>query len=58
MLRSITVYGAVCKALSRPVFLTSTTTNAREFSRFLDHLIDKCRHLARPVLVLDNHRAH
>ena len=52
------MYGAVCRALSRPVFLTSTTTNAREFSRFLDHLIDKCRHLAHPVLVLDNHRAH
>ena len=58
MLQSVTVYGAVSKALDRPVFLTSTTTNAAEFSRFLDHLTEKCRHLDRPVLVLDNHRAH
>ena len=58
MLQNITVYGAVSKALSLPVFLTSTTTNAPEFGRFIDHLIEKTRLLQRPVLVLDNHRAH
>ena len=57
-LRSVTVYGAVSRAIPTAVFLTSTTTNAAEFSRFLDHLAEKSRHLARPVLVLDNHRAH
>ena len=58
ILKSVTVYGAISKALSLPVFLTSTTTNGPEFGRFLDHLIEKTRLLERPVLVLDNHRAH
>ena len=58
MLKNITVYGAITKALPQPVFFTSTTTNQHEFSRFLDHLIEKTRLLRRPVLVLDNHRAH
>ena len=57
-LQSVTVFGAVSRALPSAIFLTSTTTNAAEFSRFLDHLAEKSRHLARPVLVLDNHRAH
>ena len=58
MLRSVTVYGAVSKSLPRPIFLTSTTTNGPEFGRFIDHLIEKTRLLQRPVLILDNHRAH
>ena len=43
ILQSVTVYGAVTKALSLPVFLTSTTTNGPEFGRFIDHLIEKTR---------------
>ena len=58
VLKSVTVYGAVCKAIPRPIFFTSHTTNAPEFGRFIDYLIEKTRHLQRPVLVLDNHRAH
>ena len=57
-LLSITVYGAVSKALKKPVFLTSSTTNGPEFGRFIDHLIEKTKLLQRPILVLDNHRAH
>ena len=58
MLRNVTVYGAVTRALPRPIFFMSTTTNAREFQRFVHVLIEKTRHLTKPVLVLDNHRAH
>ena len=58
MLRNVTVYGAISGAIPFPVFLTSHTTNQQEFSRFIDHLIEKTRLLRRPVLVLDNHRAH
>ena len=58
MLKSVTVYGAVCKAPPRPIFWTSHTTNAPEFGRFIDYLIEKTSHLERPILVLDNHRAH
>ena len=57
-LKSVTVYGAICKAVPRPVFFTSHTTNAEEFGRFIDYLKDKTSHLQRPVLVLDNHPAH
>ena len=58
LLQNITVYGAVTSALSAPIFLTSSTTNGPEFGRFLDHLIEKTKLLQRPVLILDNHRAH
>ena len=57
-LRAVTVYGAVCGSLPSPVFLTDTVTDAEKFARFIDHLIEKTRNLERPVLVLDNHRAH
>ena len=58
-LRSVTVFGAVSSSLQRPVFLTGTATNAEEFNRFIDHLVEHTSNLAgRPVLVLDNHRAH
>ena len=58
VLQNVTVFGAVCKALPLPVFLTSHTTNAEQFGRFIDHLKEKTRYLRRPELVLDNHRAH
>ena len=39
--------------------MTSHTTNAEQFGRFIDHLSEKTRHLTgKPILVLDNHRAH
>ena len=39
--------------------MTSHTTNADEFGRFIDHLSEKTRHLdSKPLLILDNHRAH
>ena len=58
-LRSVTVFGAVSSSLRKPIFLTSTTTNAEQFSRFLDHLIEHTKYLSgKPVLILDNHRAH
>ena len=57
-LKAVTVYGAVCKALPRPVFFTSHTTNAEQFGYFVDYLIMKTSHLQRPILVLDNHPAH
>ena len=58
-MQTITVYGAVTSSLAKPVFMTSHTTNAEQFGRFIDHLSEKTRHLTgKPILVLDNHRAH
>ena len=57
-LRAVTVYGAISGSLDLPVFLTDTVTDAEKFARFIDHLVEKTSRLERPVLVLDNHRAH
>lgn len=58
-LQGVTLFGAIGTCLSKPVFMTGSSTNSVEFRQFIVELI---RHLPRggpkPYLVHDGARAH
>ena len=54
------MFGAVGPVLGKPVFMLAPTTNKEWMKKFVETLIEIVRDVRgpKPVLILDNHRAH
>ena len=54
------MFGAVGPVLGKPVFMLAPTTNKEWVKKFVETLIEIVRDIRgpKPVLILDNHRAH
>ena len=60
-LSNLTIYGAVCLPLTKPVFMQGVATNHKLFMDFLKEIHDHLRipfNGKKMVLVIDNHPAH